>query len=141
MDYRKEAARRLRQYAQARCAVTLLPGQIRALEARLYEPGMAQMGQTGRSTRTREDWQVGALEELRLLKHRLEQTTAWVEATDMALATLSDEERQVLGLYLDPAAGSVDDLCEVLSAERATVYRKRDRALDRFTWALYGPVQ
>ena len=58
------------------------------------------------------------------------------------LSVLDDEERLVLDrFYIHRAKGNVGELCERLNVEQATVYRKRDIALRRFTIALYGPLE
>ena len=52
---------------------------------------------------------------------------------------LSNEELVILQrMYLFPERGAVDRLCSELGVEQATVYRKRDKALQRFTTAMYG---
>ena len=40
--------------------------------------------------------------------------------------------------YMCPEKGSVERLCSELGLESSSVYRKRDKALRRFTVALYG---
>lgn len=59
--------------------------------------------------------------------------------TDKALAALSPEDRMVLQLMvISPAKGNGERLCSVLGCELSTVYRRRDRALRLFYYALYG---
>lgn len=69
----------------------------------------------------------------------MKEACLWVSQVDKALAILSDEERLVLDrFYLHPIKGAIEDLCERMNIEKATVYRRRDDALRRFTIALYG---
>ena len=76
------------------------------------------------------------------LKRRLKEARLWVVQVDKALAVLDNEERLVLDrFYIHWTRGNVGELCERLNVEQATVYRKRDSALRRFTIALYGVAE
>ena len=68
-----------------------------------------------------------------------EQAQSWLKSTDRALSALTPEEKLVLHqFYICPERGSVDRLCSQLGVEQSSVYRKRDKALHKFTVALYG---
>jgi len=61
---------------------------------------------------------------------------------ERGLTALDADERLVLWmLYIQPAKGNIDRLCGELCVEQATIYRKRDKALHRFTLALYGCME
>ena len=63
----------------------------------------------------------------------------WLKITDGALAALTPEEKLILHrLYICPEKGSLDKLCQGLQVEKSSIYRKRDKALQKFTYALYG---
>ena len=73
------------------------------------------------------------------MKERLRQVKRWLDVTQKGLAVLTPEERLVVQLlYIMPQKGNVDRLCEMLDCAQSTVYRRRDRALQKFTVALYG---
>lgn len=73
------------------------------------------------------------------LKRRLKEAGLWVVQVDKALAALDDEERLVLNrFYIHRAKGNVGELCERMNLEKTAVYDRRDKALRRFTIALYG---
>lgn len=73
------------------------------------------------------------------LHSRLNTARQWVALTNRALGALTPQEQLVLRmLYIAPQKGNVGRLCELLGCEQATVYRRRDRALKKFTTALYG---
>lgn len=58
---------------------------------------------------------------------------------EKALAVLTPEDRLVLQLLdIAPAIGNGAKLCELFGCEIATVYRRRNRALQRFSEALFG---
>ena len=60
-----------------------------------------------------------------------------VENLDRALQVLTPEERLVVQmLYIDRQEHAVDKLCGMLRVERTSVYRRRDRALDKIGKAL-----
>ena len=60
--------------------------------------------------------------------------------SDVALAVLTDEDRLVLDrFYIHPMRGNVDRLRGELGLEdERSVYKRKDKALRRFTVALYG---
>lgn len=73
------------------------------------------------------------------LHSRLNNARQWVALTNRALGALTPQEQLVLRmLYIAPQKGNVNRLCELLGCEQATVYRRRDKALQKFTMALYG---
>ena len=73
------------------------------------------------------------------LHSRLNNARQWVALTNRALGALTPQEQLVLRLlYIAPQKGNVNRLCELLECEQATVYRRRDKALQKFTMALYG---
>ena len=61
---------------------------------------------------------------------------------EIALETLSREEQLVLQqFYIQRERGHMDRLCRELGVEEASVYRLKNRALEKFTMALYGPEE
>ncbi len=138
MDWKQEAVDRLRSYGLRKQALEAIPRQIE--EVRLRREGIGAV-RTDRVAVSggREDRMFHTLAYQQALEQRLEVTQAWVSGMEAALAALSDEERLVLDrFYIHPARGNVDRLCEELCVERASVYRRKDQALRRFTMALYG---
>ena len=91
------------------------------------------------SQNTGNDFLINNLMLRQSLKQSYRNAKIWVETTDHALSVLQPDERLILlKMYVHPEKGSVNQLCEDLSVEQSTVYRKRDLALSRFTLALYG---
>ena len=73
------------------------------------------------------------------LRERLRQVKRWLAVTEKGLSALDPQERLVVQLlYIMPKKGNVGRLCGMLGCEQSTVYRRRDRALQKFTAALYG---
>ena len=50
------------------------------------------------------------------------------------LGQLSDEDRRILEkMYIVPKNGNLEDLCQELGVEKSSVYRRRDKAMARFS--------
>ncbi len=142
MNWKTEAVERLRQYTGAKCAMETLHQEIRRIETQMCSPGSNSFEAVSSGGGNRqEDWLLNQIMSRQELQSRLERTRDWVTVTDIALDSLSQEERTVLQrLYIQPKKNNVDRLCEELSIERSSIYRKRDKALEKFTLAMYGPV-
>ena len=143
MDWKREAIDKLKNYAAHREALENIPKELQRLES-VYTgirstAGRATVSGGGGS---REDTMLSNIIHRDELKRRLKEARLWVAQVDKALAVLDDEERLVLDrFYIHRAKGNVGELCERLNVEQATVYRKRDSALRRFTIALYGVTE
>lgn len=141
MNWKQEAAERLRTYALRKQALTALPQQIR--EAQLYRESIQATRTDGAAVSggasVQEDRLLGSLAYQEELERRLAVTEAYVSGIEAALQALTEEEQLVLDrFYIHPQRGNADKLCEELCVERASVYRRKDQALRRFTMALYG---
>ena len=66
-------------------------------------------------------------------RETLEGQAIWIRHS---LNTLSEDERQILLWIADGC--SVDDMCEMLSREKSSLYQLRKRAIHHFTVALFG---
>lgn len=140
MNWKQEAAERLRTYALRKHALTALPQQIR--EAQLYRESIQAARTDGAAVSggtCQQDRLLGSLVYQEELERRLAATEVYVSGIEAALQALTEEERLVLDrFYIHPQRGNADKLCEELCVERASVYRRKDQALRRFTMALYG---
>lgn len=139
-----EATAKLREYTARKAAIVSLPLEIKRLEADCGRIRSASADGTpvhgGGSTR--EDMLLSNICLREELTKQLADTQAWIEIIDRALAALTDDERLVLDrFYINPAKGNVDRLCEELGIEKATVYRRKESALRKFTIAFYGAVE
>ena len=141
MNWKREAIDKLKNYEARREALENIPKEIKRLES-------AYTGLRSASTEnapvsggggTREDCVLSNIVLRDELKRRLKEARLWTAQVDKALAVLGEEEKLVLDrFYIHRAKGNAGELCERLNVEQATVYRKRDSALRRFTIALYG---
>ena len=70
--------------------------------------------------------------ELDVLLKRLSDTKYIKDQLDRGLSALTEEERLILErMYLRPAKGGTMALCEALEVELATVYRRRNKAIEK----------
>lgn len=141
MNWKVEAAEKLNNYYPMRQALQNIPEEIRRLEADVKAIGgvspdkIVVRGNGGK----REDRLMENLIQRQELNHRLKQAASWVKMTDKALEVLAPDEKLILyRLYIQPQKDGMQRLMEELGVEQASIYRKREKALHRFTTALYG---
>lgn len=140
MNWKSEAVEKLKKLELMRQAVQSIPNELSRLESEAMSiRGSAMDVPRVTGSGYREDALLSNLVHRQELSAALFQAESWVSAVEGALGVLSPEERTVLdGMYIDARRGGQDRLCETLQMEKSSLYRKRDRALRRFTLALYG---
>lgn len=144
MNWKREAADKLRNYEAHRQALRSIPEEIKRLESACAGIRSATSDSTPVSGggSTREDALLSNIVHREELARRLEESRLWVEMVNRAFGVLTDEERLVLDqMYIHRAKGSIDSLCTQMKVEKATIYRRRDAALRHFTLALYGAAE
>lgn len=144
MNWKREAADKLRNYEAHRQALRSIPEEIKRLESAYAGIRSATSDSTPVSGggSTREDALLSNIVHREELARRLEESRLWVEMVNKAFGVLTNEERLVLDqMYIHRAKGSIDSLCTQMKVEKATIYRRRDAALRHFTLALYGAAE
>ena len=140
MNWKAEATEKLRRYASMCQAVQNIPQEISRLElaaCSLRSPAIDKPAV--KSTTSREDALLDNLVHRQELDRSLQQAQHWLDTTDRALSVLTPDEALVLQhLYIYPQKNGLDRLCEILEVETSSIYRRRDKALRKFTLALYG---
>ena len=144
MNWKFEAIEKLKEYTARKNAITSIPEEIKRLEEDAQRIRAASTDATpvqgGGSAR--EDMLLSNIVHREELQRRLSDALRWVEIVDGGLAVLSDEDRLVLDrFYIHPMRGNVDRLCDDLAIEKAAVYKRKEKALRRFTVALYGSTE
>ena len=145
MNWKEEAIHKLREYAPMRQATVNIPMQIRQLEDE-YQTIRGQSFSGGRRTiadpGSREDQMMNNIIRRQELEKSLERASRWMEIVDGALEVLEPQEREILQcMYVFPQKGAVDTVCDALQLEKSSVYRRRDKALRKFTLAMYGATE
>lgn len=141
MDRKAAALERLRDYELMRAAVENLRTQLRLVKLTResipgFRPDRVAVTRTpgGIEDRLMED-----LLRQQELEKALEQAIMWMMVTDRALGMLEPDELTILRLlYIKKTPGALPRVCQLLGTEKSTIYRKRDKALKKFTMALYG---
>ena len=141
MNWKFEAIEKLKEYTARKNAITSIPEEIKRLEEDAQRIRAASTDATpvqgGGSAR--EDMLLSNIVHREELQRRLSDALRWVDIVDAGLAVLSDEDKLVLDrFYIHPMRGNVDRLCDDLAIEKAAVYKRKEKALRRFTVALYG---
>lgn len=144
MDWKREAIDKLRKHEARKAATQSIPEEIRLYEEAYNAIRSASTDSTpvhgGGSTR--EDALLSNIVHRQELESAAKQARWAVRIVERGLEAVDPEERLILDrFYINPAKGNVERLCGELGIEKASVYRRRDAALQHFTIALYGLVE
>ena len=141
MNWKREAAEKLRLFDAMRQSLVSLPEELRRLEIKagdLRGNAMDKSPVKGSGSR-REDALLDNFVQRQELRRKLEQAESWVKTVQGALGVLTPRDRLILlRLYIAPEKKAVERLCSELGIEKSSLYRYRDQALYKFTRALYG---
>lgn len=139
-DLRQEAIEKLKYYNLKKQSLKVTMTEYRRLGEEMARIHAADgHDRVSGGIGSREDRLVSLIQKRDTLRCAMRNTRAWIRVVDKALAAICEEDRMILDmLYINRAQGNVDRLCELLFVEKATVYRRRDRALHAFTIAMFG---
>ena len=141
MNWKEEAVAKLRRYDAMQRSVVNIPREISRLKAEstAISSGLTTIPSGSGDIRRREDALLDNLVKRQQLKWSLEQAQSWTNTVERALSGLTPEEQLILRrMYILPGSGAVDQLMEKLCVEKSSIYRRRDKALQKFTQSLYG---
>lgn len=140
MDWKREAAGKLRDYADRKAGLERARAELRRTENEMRRVRSARMdGSEKGGMSSREDALINAIVRKGELERLVQGTGDWLRPVEEALADLSDEERKVLdGFFIHRSYGAAVRLCGELGLEKSAVYDLKDKALRRFTLRLYG---
>ena len=144
MNWKYEAIDRLKTYELKKNAVQSIPRQIEALELEMtvIRSTFSDSEQVDSSGGRSEDAMLSNIVKREELGRALELAQKSVKLTEAGLRMLDQEEQEVLDrFYIHPVHGAVMDLCDILGLEQASIYRRRNEALRKFTLAIYGCVE
>lgn len=144
MDYKREAAEKLRDYEARKHSLERTEEELRRLEAERSRIRSALTDSTPVSggTNSREEWLVNNIAQHEETVLAREDTLRWIRLMDSALSELTEEERLILTrFYIQRDRGAADRLCGELHLERSQVYARKNAALRRFTLLLYGVTE
>ena len=141
MNWKQEAKERLSRLSALQEACRNIPAQIKQLENEIYRIKAAGIGPvSGNGGYSRgEDRLLNNMVCRQELSWALTRTRQTVRLIENALRQLDRQEYLILyRLYINPKDKPLEQLCQELEMEKSSIYRRRDRALERFTLSLYG---
>lgn len=144
-EYKSMAIEELSRHSALRSSLHILPGQIARLEQELTAP-RSSLGKgepvRGSGGGAAQDWLTAGLERKGRMERSLAAARQSVDSVQSAMGALSEKEQLVLEqFYIHRERGHMDRLCRELGVEEASVYRLKNKALEKFTLALYGPEE
>ena len=142
-DWEKHSIDDLREYGALKESLGTLPEEIRALEEDMqlvkgtrYDKTPVVGGASGYEERL-----INYIDRKGRLEQNLDLAQAKVERIERGLSVLTENERLVLTrFYIHREPRYLDRLCGELGYEKTAVYGLKNRALKRFTLAMYGVV-
>ena len=144
MDWKTIAKDKLYNYSAKQASVANLTDEIHELEYRRRGIRSATSDGTpvAGGTNKREEMLLNTIARQEELKENLHSVSRWIKRVERGLAELTEEENTILSrFYIDPEKGAAERLAMDLGIDVKTVYWRKDRALRKFTMAMYGCVE
>ena len=144
MDWKREAAEKLKCYEMKKGSLERTEQELLRLEEAFRRIRSARPDQEplkGGGSRYEEQL-VDNIAQRGELRQARREAARWVHIMDGALEALEEEERRILDrFFIHRTQESVELLCQELCLERSRVYERKEKALKRFTLALYGVLE
>ena len=143
-DWKISAIEKLKQYEAKRQALEIIPMQIAEIESTMtsIRSGVNIAPVSGGKSTGKENMLLSCIVQKEELQRNLDRVKLWIEFMEKGLNILDQDELLVLDrFFIHPAKGNIDRLCGELFIEQSQVYKRRDKALRKFTIALYGCVE
>lgn len=139
--WKDQVQNELELYKSRKTAVTNITEQIRELESQMTSirsPGM-DTG-CGKSVGgSKDDQYLNNITKRELLKQNLAATKKALKRLERGMECLNEEETEILlRFFVDRKKEAVFDLAEKLDIDRNTVYARRNAALKKLAYAMYG---
>lgn len=135
MDWKSCAVDDLRKYNLLKIGVLNSRDRIRAVEA-AAERGRISVQNDSMHTDSR---LIDAMVESERLNMNINTAESLIKLIDRGLSALDEAEKKVLEkFYMSSSPVNIHELERYLGYQARTVYRLRDRALTKFTLAMYG---
>ena len=131
---------RLGRYTLVQRSLDTIPLELERLrsEAQAIRSGLVCNGV--KTSRDRGERLLNNMMQRQRLEWMLRDAEQWVQVTDLALSALEKNQRQILeSLYIRKDKKATQLEAE-LGMEHSTLYRHREKALERFTLALLGSL-
>lgn len=144
MDWKREAAEKLKCYEMKKGSLERTEQELLRLEEAFRRIRSARPDREplkGGGSRYEEQL-VDNIAQRGELRQARREVARWVHTMEGALEALEEEERRILDrFFIHRTQESVELLCQELCLERSRVYERKEKALKRFTLALYGTLE
>ncbi len=144
LDKRSAAVDALKDYSSMKFIISNTDDEIRAEYEKMGGVGSPQPDGMphAHNPHAAEDRIVKGIEEIDVLRERYRQAVEYMEWFLPAWEELSEDERYVLEAFYSEeneyGSGSADDVADYFGIERASAYRRKNRALAKLTTLLFG---
>ncbi len=144
LDKRSAAVDALKDYSNMKFIISNTDSEVRAAYEKMGGIGSPQMDGMPHvhNPHAVEDRMVKEIEEIDVLRERYRQAVEYMAWFLPAWEELSEDERYVLETFYgednEYGSGSADDIADYFGIERASAYRRKNRALAKLTTLLFG---
>ena len=144
LDKRSAAVDALKDYSNMKFIIEHTDDEIKAAYEKM---GGVSSPQSDGMPRTHnphavEDRMIKGIEEIDILRERYRQAVEYMEWFLPAWEELSEDDRYVLDAFYNEdneyGSGMADDIADYFGIERASAYRRKNRALAKLTTLLFG---
>lgn len=133
MDWKLCAVDDLRNYNQMKIGILNSQDKLRMVRTSAKDV-VLPVGSRRLDTRV-----INSLVETERLQENIKRAKKLVSLIDRGLASLTDEERCILEkFYMSGTPRTVTAISDELGYESRSIYRIREKALEKFTLAMYG---
>ena len=143
-DWKISAIEKLKQYEAKRQALEIIPMQIAEIESTMtsIRSGANIAPVSGGKSTGKDNMLLSCIVQKEELQRNLDRVKLWIEFMDKGLNILDQDERKLLDrFYITGGRRAAEDLAGEFAADVKTIYAWKDRALRKFTIALYGCVE
>lgn len=145
LDKRSATVNALKDYSSMKYIIDHTAEDIATLRSDLSaigSPTFSDMPSGQHNPQSCEIRLTNAIDEIDVLRERYRQAKEYMEWFQPAWDSLSDDERFVLTEFYwredEEHSYAIEDICEHFHFERASAYKKKNRALQHLTVLLYG---
>jgi DNA-directed RNA polymerase specialized sigma subunit len=143
LDKQQATLNALNDYKNMETIIEITPQEIKDIRGDMAKTrSSAPDGMPhSRNIRSGENMLCSAIDQCDVLHNRYQQAVEFMYWFTPAWLELSEEERLLLETFYmgeDNKATAVENISEELHIERAQIYRRKDKALNRLTVFLYG---
>ncbi len=140
LDKRRGAAQAVRDYRIMKRNIENTPDDIKAKYGKMVGVGSPNVDGMphAHDPKAGEERIVNGIEEIDVMKERYRQALEFMDWYLPAWNNLNEDEQFVLRTFYRDGYGAAEEIANRYQIERASAYRRKNRALDKLTLLLYG---